>query len=112
MKKITFILAFLLCGLIGLQAQKMPNFFYKQGNEIAIDAQRFNVVDNDESPKFTVIGKVLTAKNLEVGTEVDIYSILGAKVYSFTYTGNPVVVNLNKGIYIIRVGKYTQKIML
>lgn len=112
MKKITFILAFLLCGLIGLQAQKMPNLFYNFGSEITVDAQRFSVTDNEDSPKFTVTGKVLTAKNLEVGTQVDIYSVLGAKVYSFTYTGHPVVINLNKGIYIIRVEKYTQKIML
>lgn len=112
MKKITFISAFVLCGLIGAQAQNTLNFFYNSGTEIIVDAQRFNAADNDDAPKFTVTGKVLTAKNLEAGTQVDIYSVLGAKVYSFVYTGNPVVINLNKGIYIIRTEKYTQKIML
>ena len=112
MKKITFILAFVLCGLIGTQAQNTLNFFYNSGTEIFVDAQRQNVADDEESPKFTLIGKVLTAKNLVSGTQVDIYSVLGAKVYSFTYTGNPVLINLNKGIYIVRADKYTQKIML
>ncbi len=112
MKKITFILAFVLCGLIGVQAQKTLNFFYNSGTEIAVNAQSFSVADNDDSPKFTVTGKILSVKNLDSGTQVDIYSVLGAKVYSFTYTGNPVMLTLNKGIYIIRAEKYTQKIML
>lgn len=112
MKKITFISVLVLCGLIGVQAQNKLNLFHESGTAINIDAQRLNAADNEIAPKFTVTGKVLTAKNLEAGTQVDIYSVLGAKVYSFVYTGNPVVINLNKGIYIIRTEKYTQKIML
>lgn len=112
MKKTTFILAFILCGLIGVQAQKTLNFLYNSGTEISVNAQSFNVADNDDSPKFTITGKILSVRNLDNGTQVDIYSVLGAKVHSFTYAGNPVMLNLNKGIYIIRAEKYTQKIML
>lgn len=110
MKKFTFILAFILCGLIGVQAQKTLNFSHPFG--IGVNAQSFSAADNDDGLKFTISGKLLSIKNLENGTQVDIYSVLGAKVYSFTYTGNPVLLNLSKGIYIIRAEKYTQKIML
>ncbi len=112
MKKNTFILAFILCGLIGVQGQKTPDFLYNLGTEITVNAQSFSASDNDDSPKFTVTGKILSVRNLTNGAQVDIYSVLGAKVHSFTYTGNPVMLNLNKGIYIIRAEKYTQKIML
>lgn len=110
MKKITLILALVVCGLVGVQASKTLNFSLPATNYMST---AFSVADNnDNSTKFTITGKVLTAKNLEVGSQVDIYSVLGDKVYTFTYVGNPVTLNLSKGIYIIKVDKYTQKIML
>lgn len=110
MKKITFILAFILCGLVGVQASRTLNFSLPAAN---FESTYFSVADNNENgPKFTITGKVLTVKNLEIGSQVDIYSVLGAKVYTFTYTGNPVTLNLSKGLYIIKVDKNTQKIML
>ncbi|NLO69546.1 MAG: T9SS type A sorting domain-containing protein [Porphyromonadaceae bacterium] len=112
MKKITFILAFVLCGFIGVQSQYSSIYTYLSSVENEFTAQRLSVLDVEDGTKFSIVGKVLTAKNLENGTQVDIYSVLGAKVYTFTYNGNPVVLNLNKGIYFIRANKYTQKIML
>lgn len=110
MRKITFILAFILCGLVGVQASKASYFSSPATN---LESTYFSVADNNEnSPKFTVTGKVLTVKNIEIGRQVDVYSVLGAKVYTFTYAGNPITLNLSKGLYIIRVDKYTQKIML
>lgn len=112
MKKTTILIAFLLCGLIGSQAQRLISSIDSSVFGISFNAQSYSVADIDDSPKFIITGKVLTAKNLENGVQVDIYSVLGAKVHSFVYNGNPVVLNLNKGLYIIRVDKYTQKIML
>ncbi|MFV0392312.1 MAG: T9SS type A sorting domain-containing protein [Paludibacteraceae bacterium] len=112
MKKSTILIAFLLCGFVGLQAQRLVNTIESSVFGISSNVQVANATDSDDSPKFTITGKVLTAKNLENGVQVDIYSVLGAKVHSFVYAGNPVVLNLNKGLYIIRVDKFTQKIML
>ena len=112
MKKFTLILALILCAFTGVHALKVVNTAPSMKTESVYLQSSTSVVDNDDAPKFTLTGKVLSARNLENGAQVDIYSVLGAKVYSFTYTGNPVLINLNKGIYIIRAEKYTQKIML
>ena len=113
MKKFTLIFALILCGLTGVQAQKILNFFPRNFTEATTYSQSSLMVsDNEDAPKFTLTGKILTAKNLEVGTQIDIYSVLGAKVHTFVYRGNAETLNLNKGIYIIRAGKYSQKIIL
>ena len=112
MKKFTLILAFVLCGLAGVHSQKLLNNSPKNAVETVNSQSSIMVSDNEDSPKFTLIGKVLTAKNLEDSAQVDIYSVLGAKVHTFVYKGNPETLSLNKGIYIVRAGKFTQKIIL
>ncbi|MHB9056185.1 MAG: T9SS type A sorting domain-containing protein [Paludibacteraceae bacterium] len=112
MKKFTLIVVLVLCGLTVVQAQRFLNFSPKFNNETAYSQSSLLISDNEDSPKFTMEGKVLTARNLDNGTQVDVYSVLGAKVYSFIYKGNSETLNLNKGIYIIRAGKFTQKIIL
>ena len=112
MKKFTLILAFILCGFAGVHAQKLLNNSPKNAIETAYSQSSMMVSDNDDLPKFTLTGKVLTAKNLENGAQVDIYSVLGAKVHAFVYKGNPETLSLSKGIYIVRAGKFTQKIIL
>ncbi len=113
MKKFTFIITFVLCGLVGANAQKtVIDLFPKKTNETNITQSSLMVSDNDETPKFTLNGKNLTAKNIETGTQIDIYSVLGAKVHSYVYKGGAETLTLSKGIYIIRAGKYTQKIIL
>lgn len=112
MKKFTLILAFVLCGLAGVHAHKIMNILPNNAIETSYSQSSMIVSDNEEAPKFTLTGKVLTAKNLENGAQVDIYSVLGAKVHSFVYKGNPETLSLNKGIYIVRAGKFTQKIIL
>lgn len=113
MKKYTFILVFVLSGMFGLNAQKLTDAFVEKApyQSYSVSAEVM-VLTSDSSAKFTVNGKVLMIKDVEVGATIDIYSVLGAKVYSFVYKGTPETLNLSKGIYIAKVGNYTQKIIL
>lgn len=61
----------------------------------------------------TVVGKNLTVRNAANGSTVDIYSAVGAKVQSSQLQSGAVQLNnLSKGMYIVRVGKLSSKIML
>jgi len=63
--------------------------------------------------KAIVSGKNLLVKNVANGSIVEIYSALGAKVQtSELINGSVEINNLSKGLYIVRVGKNVQKIML
>ena len=67
---------------------------------------------SNESPKFLVSGNELIVKNMVIGTNVEFFNALGAKVQTSVFDGNAIEMNnLSKGVYIIRAGKYTQKIM-
>ncbi len=113
MKKIITIFAFILCALFVVQSQSastLPSF--DAPNVQNSERQKVTINKEDDSPKFAVKDSVLTAKNLESGSIVDIYSILGAKVYTFEYKGVAEQLNLKAGIYIIRTGKTSQKIIL
>lgn len=66
----------------------------------------------NDVPKFTIDNKILHITGLDKGMQVDVYSVLGTKVLSFVHIGNDVHLNLKKGIYILRSGKYSQKIIL
>ncbi|NCB84211.1 MAG: T9SS type A sorting domain-containing protein [Bacteroidia bacterium] len=112
MKKFTLILALILCAFTGVHALKVVNAAPSMKTESVYLQSSTSVVDNDDAPKFTLTGKVLSARNLENGAQVDIYSVLGARVHSYVYKGNPETLNLSKGIYIVRSGKFTQKIIL
>lgn len=112
MKKTLLILTCILCGIISFQAQNKMSVAGKGSSETSFSQSNSSISDNDNTPKFTLTGKVLTVKNLDNGSQIDIYSVLGAKVYSFIFKGNAETLNLNKGIYIVRVGKFTQKIIL
>lgn len=67
----------------------------------------------ENAPMFYVSGNQISVNNMEEGTMVEIYSAVGAKVATSFVVGNTVELNntLNKGIYIIKAGNYTQKIM-
>jgi hypothetical protein len=72
-------------------------------------------VSNPSSDKFraTVVGNDLQIKNVANGATVEIFSALGSKVQtSVLENGKVSVDNLSKGMYIVRVGKSTQKFML
>lgn len=68
-----------------------------------------------EASKFkaVVYGTDLLIKNVNNGAAVEIFSALGSKVQtSVLENGKVSLDNLSKGMYIVRVGKNTQKFML
>ncbi len=68
---------------------------------------------SENSFKAIVSGKNLLVKNVTNGSTVEIFSALGNKVQTSTLENGSIVLNnLSKGLYIVRVGKETQKIML
>ncbi len=73
-----------------------------------------NVI-NPSANKFQalVVGSDLQIKNVANGATVEIFSALGSKVQtSVLENGKVSIDNLSKGMYIVRVGKSTQKFML
>jgi hypothetical protein len=59
----------------------------------------------------SVAGKTLTITNAPSNT-VEIFNMIGAKVQKVELKNNSVDLNLAKGVYLIRAGKATAKIML
>jgi len=66
-----------------------------------------------EALSISLAGKTLTVKDVAAGSIVDIYSSIGAKVHSAQLVNGSVQLdNLSKGLYIVRVGNQSSKIML
>jgi len=58
-------------------------------------------------------GKTLSINNATDGSTVDVYSSLGAKVQTSKLENNAIQLNnLSKGLYVVRVGNMTSKIMM
>ncbi|MGB4413846.1 MAG: T9SS type A sorting domain-containing protein [Paludibacter sp.] len=92
--------------------------FYK-GATIYVDDITFSKVitgtSNPTEDAFHAIvsGKNLLVKNVANGSTVEIYSAIGSKVQSSVLENGAVKLNnLSKGMYIVRIGKLTQKFML
>lgn len=74
-----------------------------------------NGTNNPSSEKLQafIIGKNLLISNVAEGSTIEIYSALGSKVQTSTLENGKVGLNnLSKGMYVVRAGKLTQKIML
>lgn len=64
-------------------------------------------------PKIFVSDDILHIQNVEEGTKVEIYSIVGTKVKTIMLSNGIIdVSDLNKGIYIVKVAKTSQKIVI
>ncbi|OJU38136.1 MAG: hypothetical protein BGN96_03490 [Bacteroidales bacterium 45-6] len=64
-------------------------------------------------PGFTVSGVSLLAKNIPDGTDVAVYNVVGAKVLSAKVSSGEVQLNsLQKGVYVVKSGTISQKIIL
>lgn len=92
--------------------------FYKRATIYIDDVSLVAVstgVNNPSSNKLQALvsGKSLLIKNVTEGSNVEIYSALGSKVQTSTLENGKVSLsNLAKGMYLVRVGKLTQKFML
>ncbi|MCL2597211.1 MAG: T9SS type A sorting domain-containing protein [Paludibacter sp.] len=81
--------------------------------EISVSANESPEKENVIAPKVFVSGGILHIQNVDDGAKVEIYSIVGIKVKTVTLTDGVVdVSDLNKGIYIVRVDKTSQKIVI
>lgn len=81
----------------------------------SINSESKNLVASQPSVKISVSasGRLLKISGVEDGTKVEVFSLLGNKVHTaFISNGELVLPQLNKGIYIVRVDKYCQKIVL
>ncbi len=68
---------------------------------------------SENSFKAIVSGKTLKVENVINGTTIEIFSSIGNKVLSTQLENGTISLNsIPKGLYIVRVGKETQKIML
>jgi hypothetical protein len=66
-----------------------------------------------EPLSISLVGKTLTVKEVADGSIVDIYSAIGAKVQSTQLVNGTVQLNsFSKGLYVVRVGNQSSKIML
>ena len=74
----------------------------------------FVMEDPTEQTEILMAGNRLIVKNLPEDGVLEIYSIVGVKVYSREIKAgtNEYPVNLPKGYYIIRIGKLAKKIAL
>ncbi len=65
------------------------------------------------SPEFYISNGKLYSNNINCGSQVEIFSLTGAKVKTLNFeNGIDLSKDLNKGIYIIRSGNLTQKIAM
>ena len=68
---------------------------------------------NASKLEVVVSGKNLLVKNVVEGAQVEIFSALGSKIQtSNVENGKISIANLKSGLYVVRSGKLTQKIML
>lgn len=66
-----------------------------------------------EPLSISLVGKTLTVKEVADGSIVDVYSTLGAKVQSTQLVNGSIQLNnLSKGLYVVRIGNQSSKIML
>ena len=76
-----------------------------------------NTVTGTHNPTVSFFNAFLNGKSLQIsnvanGTAVEIFNALGAKVQTSQIVNGAVALNLTKGLYVVRVGKSTQKFMV
>ena len=93
--------------------------FYKNSTIYVDDVSLIEKIEtNLSTPNADVLNVTLNGKNLTVnnasnGSTVDIYSAVGSKVQSAQLANGTIQLNnLSKGLYIVRVGKLSSKIMM
>jgi len=86
------------------------NAFASGNAECSLGTPEKETVD---APKIFISSGVLYIQNVEEGAKVEIYSIVGIKVKTVTLNNGTIdVSDLNKGIYIVKVAKTSQKIVI
>lgn len=104
MSRIRIILLLLILSVVGFGLAKASSFSFDS----------FVMEEPAEQTEIVMAGNRLIVKNLPEDGVLEIYSIVGVKVYSREIKAgtNEYPVNLPKGYYIIRIGKIAKKIAL
>jgi hypothetical protein len=77
-----------------------------QGNTLSFDRTAELNFSLSQNPVQNVLG----ITGLETGSQISIYSISGAKVYTQEFNGNSInVSNLNTGLYFLEIPGYSVK---
>jgi hypothetical protein len=103
-KKLSILLVII--GLAGVQTFA-GNVFFDFADGQNTETEMVN------TPKIFLVDKTLKMENISNGLTVEIYSVVGSRVQvSILENGVVDVSNLSKGIYIVRVERISQKIVL
>lgn len=89
--------------------------FSFEGNKIfAFNQSSIQMTETEEETKISISENRLVIENLKQDSILEVYSIVGVKVYSIKIKAgtNEYPLNLPKGYYIIRIGSITKKIAL
>lgn len=89
--------------------------FSFEGNKIfAFNQNSIQMTETEEETKISISENRLVIENLKQDSILEVYSIVGVKVYSIKIKAgtNEYPLNLPKGYYIIRIGNITKKIAL
>lgn len=81
----------------------------------SINTESKNIAANQSAVRISVSasGRLLKISGVDDGTKVEVFSLLGNKVHTaYVSNGELNLPQLNKGIYIVRIEKYCQKIIL
>lgn len=97
-----------------LVVEKQKEILTENNEKPKIKEERRNEGESQEKTKIKITGNQLIIEDLSQDGVLDIYNIMGAKVFNRRVkTGtNQYTLSLPRGYYIIKIGKITQKIAI
>ncbi len=89
-------------------------FGFESSKSYAFDQVGMFLTNPQEETKISISEGRLVIENLDADSVLEVYSIVGVKVYSIKVKAgtNEYPLNLPKGYYIIRIGSIAKKIAL
>ncbi|MCX6309311.1 MAG: T9SS type A sorting domain-containing protein [Bacteroidia bacterium] len=90
-------------------ADFISKYFQFVGSTIAASAVKNGTFEN---LKFITANGSINVIGIKAGKQIEIYNTLGQKVKSVTASENTLIPLANKGIYLIKVDAFVQKVVL
>ncbi len=89
-------------------------FGFESNKSFAFNQNSFQMTETEEQTKIKISENRLIIENLKEDSILEVFSIVGVKVYSIKIKAgtNEYPLNLPKGYYIIRIGNIAKKIAL
>lgn len=114
-KSLLFIIAILCVVLVNAQTVVRYDTPVEKGQTTVPRAKINDYDDNNKAEsetKFYIEEGKLKVNNLPTGAKIELFNVVGSRALTTEYNGVSVPLNnINKGIYIVRSGKITQKII-